>query len=301
MHAVSVVIPVLNGAAYVAEAIDSVRAQGASVAEIIVVDDGSTDDTVAIVGAIADPRLRLITGRKGRKGVSAARNDGAALATSDGLMFLDADDRLRPGAFDALLTDFPESAVAVYGDYERIDANGQVAGKRYLLRRRAKPSGQIAERLLSGNFIVNGGVILVRRAAFAAIGGFEETLRYGEDWHAWCRLALRGDILYRPVHVLDYRVYAASVMMARPLAWSDCTPVLDALAADPDVTAAFSDDTRRMLQQRAAGHLNAYVLGQSIRAHRYGPALAGLIDTALKRPGQLLKAIKICGAALVGI
>jgi glycosyltransferase involved in cell wall biosynthesis len=104
--AISVVIPAKNAAAYIVETIDSALGQ-ADVTEIIVVDDGSTDDTIAIVRAIRDPRLYLVT--NDASGVSAARNLGARDARGDWLMFLDADDRLRPGAVATLMATTTQS------------------------------------------------------------------------------------------------------------------------------------------------------------------------------------------------
>lgn len=139
---VSVVIPAKNAAAYIRETIDSALMQS-SVGEIIVVDDGSTDDTIAIVRSIRDPRLRLMTNKS--SGVSAARNLGAQNAAGVWLVFLDADDRLRPGAVATLLAAARGAprAVLVYGDYNTIDSEGQQIGRRELqgtpqaVRRRA--------------------------------------------------------------------------------------------------------------------------------------------------------------------
>lgn len=177
---VSVVIPAKNVAAYVGETLASALAQG-EVTEVIVVDDGSTDNTIAIVRAIRDPRLRLMTNDSA--GVSAARNLGARHASGEWHLFLDADDRLRPGAVAALLAAARGAprAVLVYGDYNTIDSEGRQVGRRDLLKGRRKPSGDVLTRLAAGNFIVNGGIALARAEAFRAIGGFDTSLRYCED------------------------------------------------------------------------------------------------------------------------
>jgi glycosyltransferase involved in cell wall biosynthesis len=97
---VSVVIPVRNGARFLAEAVASVRAQTAPVAEIIVVDDGSTDDTAAVAAVWPDVRVE----RQTPAGAGAARNRGAETATGEWLAFLDADDLWSPGKIAAQLT-----------------------------------------------------------------------------------------------------------------------------------------------------------------------------------------------------
>src|ERR1700761_169871 len=201
---VNVVIPVKNGARFIGDAIASALSQP-GVKRVIVVDDGSTDGSAAIAARTGDPRVTVIWGAG--RGVSAARNLGLAEVErhSTGepcdhawIMFLDADDRLVPGAIQKLLASASADCIAVYGNYDRIDASGQRIGHRNLLSRRGKPSGEILRNLLAGNFIVNGGVMLIRHAQFRLAGGFDETLRYCEDWHLFCRLASFGPIVWRP-------------------------------------------------------------------------------------------------------
>ena len=304
MGEVSVVIPVRNGEDHVAEAVTSALAQGADIIEVIVVDDGSTDSTVERVAAIADARVKLVTDRPaGRAGVSAVRNYGFGKAAGNWIVFLDADDRLRQGAVAALLAGTTgEKTVAAYGDYERIDETGHNVGRRHLLRGRAKPSGVILENLLAGNFIVNGGVTLIRADAFRTLGGFDESLRYCEDWHAWCRLAAMGGFHFlQGVQVLDYRVHAASTMMAKQLTLDDYLPALDAIFTDPRIAVAIPAEQRKALRKKAQAHLNAYLIGQSVRGRRYGAALRALAKTLAHRPHELPRALLVSGAALAGI
>lgn len=304
MHDVSVVIPVRNGEDHVVEAVGSALAQGEAVVEVIVVDDGSSDRTVERVAALADPRIRLATDRPaGRAGVSAVRNYGFAGSRGEWVLFLDADDRLRPGAVARLLEGADDPRVAaVYGDYERIDGAGATVGRRRLLRRRAKPSGDIAEALLAGNFIVNGGIMLIRAANFREIGGFDESLRYCEDWHAWCRLATTGEMRFRQgVGVLDYRVHSSSTMMAKTLTMDDYSPALDAIFSDPRIVRAVPAERLAGLRAKAHAHLNAYLIGQSLRARRYGAALSGLAVTLARQPRALPRALLVSAAALAGL
>src|SRR5882757_9081118 len=125
---VNVVIPVKNGARFIAEAVASALGQ-AHVQRVIVVDDGSTDGSADIASRIGDERVTVIQGDK--RGVSAARNLGfaevgrlmpAEQSEHSWVIFLDADDRLVPGATDKLLEGVEPDCVAVYGDYDRIDA-----------------------------------------------------------------------------------------------------------------------------------------------------------------------------------
>lgn len=303
MISVSIVIPVRNGERYIVEAIESVLMQGESVVEILVVDDGSTDATARKVESFSDPRVRLLTRPHGRQGVSAVRNFGLSQARGTWSMFLDADDRLKPDAIETLCAGISDDdVVAVYGDYERIDEDGAKIGNRNLIRRREKPSGNILPALLGGNFIVNGGIMLVRTRTLQDFGGFDETLRYAEDWYGWCRLAAAGRFVYLPgCHVLDYRVHRTSVMMNRLLTFKDCEPAIRAVFTDPAIVAAISPGELARLRHKSETHMNAYTVAQAFRAHRYREAFSALADTLVHRPRQSLRAVIFSAAAIAGI
>lgn len=272
---VSVVIPARNAAAYIGETIDSALAQK-DVTEVIVVDDGSSDDTVAIVLGTRDPRLRLMT--SDATGVSAARNLGARHARGDWLIFLDADDRLRPGAVTTLLTAAKAAprAVLVYGDYNTIDSAGRTIGRRDLLKGRRKPSGNVLEQLAGGNFIVNGGIMLVRADAFRATGGFDVSLRYCEDWHCWCRLAALGAFAFVPELLLDYRLHTANTMNAAVRTPQDFFPAVARVFSDELILDKLPADSVPRLRRAAEIHLVTYSATQAIRFGRYRDALAYL-------------------------
>ncbi|MBR0853742.1 glycosyltransferase [Bradyrhizobium liaoningense] len=272
---VSVVIPAKNVAAYIGETLASALAQG-EVTEVIVVDDGSTDGTVAIVRAIRDPRLCLMTNDSA--GVSAARNLGARHASGDWLLFLDADDRLRSGAVAALLAAARGAprAVLVYGDYNTIDSEGRQIGRRELLKGRRKPSGDVLARLASGNFIVNGGIVLTRAEAFRAIGGFDVSLRYCEDWHCWCRLAAIGEFEFAPKLLLDYRLHTANTMNAAVRTPQDFFPAIARVFDDGLILARLPEGAAAGLRRAAEIHLVTYSAMQAVRFGRYRQALTYL-------------------------
>ena len=272
---VSVVIPAKNVAAYIGETLASALAQ-AEVTEVIVVDDGSTDGTTAIVRAIRDPRLRLTT--NGASGVSAARNLGAQHASGQWLLFLDADDRLRPGAVAALLAAARGAprAVLVYGDYNTIDSEGRQIGRRDLLKGRRKPSGDVLARLAAGNFIVNGGIALARAEAFRAIGGFDVSLRYCEDWHCWCRLAAIGEFEFAPNLLLDYRLHTANTMNAAVRTPQDFFPAIARVFDDGLIMARLPAGMAAGLRKAAEVHLVTYSAMQAVRFGRYRQAFAYL-------------------------
>ncbi|MGL9623475.1 glycosyltransferase [Bradyrhizobium sp. U531] len=272
---VSVVIPAKNVAAYIGETLASALAQS-EVGEVIVVDDGSTDDTTAIVRAIRDPRLRLMT--NDAAGVSAARNLGARYASGEWLLFLDADDRLRFGAVAALLTAARGAprAVLVYGDYNTIDSEGRQIGRRGLLKGRRKPSGDVLTRLAAGNFIVNGGIALARAEAFRAIGGFDTSLRYCEDWHCWCRLAAIGEFEFAPKLLLDYRLHTANTMNAAVRTPKDFFPAIARVFDDGLILARLPERMTAGLRLAAEIHLVTYSAMQAVRFGRYRDAFAYL-------------------------
>lgn len=188
--AVSVVVPVYNGAARLGAAVDSILSQGQPPREIIVVDDGSSDDTPAIIAGFGD---RIIALRQGNQGPSAARNAGLARATAPFVIFLDADDLWLSTTLEELGRGLEgDPAVdAIWGLTERVVSPDVTAD---LEDWHGRPQWTIAL-----------GSILFRRAVLEALGGLDETLRCGEDFDLMVRFTEGGFSIRRHPAVVHIR------------------------------------------------------------------------------------------------
>ncbi|MDF1552787.1 MAG: glycosyltransferase [Deferrisomatales bacterium] len=191
MPLVSVVIPTFDRRALVCEAVASVLAQTFADFELIVVDDGSLDETVGeLARRFADPRLRIVS--QENAGASAARNRGAAAGHGEWLAFLDSDDTWLPPKLEhqlRALADHPETP-ACYTE-EIWYRDGRWANPRDV---HAKHSGWIFPNCLP-LCIISPSSILMRRGLFESLGGFDETLPACEDYDLWLRLSARHPIL----------------------------------------------------------------------------------------------------------
>jgi glycosyltransferase involved in cell wall biosynthesis len=272
-NAVTVIVAVRNGEPFIGEAVQSALAQGDLVRGVIVVDDGSTDSTLASICALNSRRVTVVS-NPGR-GVSAARNFGATLADTRWLLFLDADDRLVGGGLASLLdaAGRERSAIVAYGDYERINRAGQRIGRRFLIRSRGKPSGCILPQIIRGNFIINGGIAIVDRAAFWSSEGFDPRLSLCEDWHLWCRLAASGQFVYTAERVMDYREHDGSVMMTRFRDYADFEPALVRIFSDESVLAKLPPHDVALARREAEVSLMTYCATQAIRHGAVSPGL----------------------------
>lgn len=213
---VSVIMPAYNCAGYVAEAIDSVLAQDYPNLELVIVDDGSDDDTADVIKGYSD-RVRLFAQRN--SGPAAARNFAVAKARGDYLAFLDGDDYWLPGKISAqmrYLTQHPESRF-VYGRFIRWEQaqDGSFLPSDAVPRTAAKDgvdapySGSIYTKLLLDN-IVHIITALIHRSVYDSVGGFDESLRTGEDYDFWLRVSrsFMADRLARDVAL--YRIHSTA-------------------------------------------------------------------------------------------
>ncbi len=190
-------IPAYNHARFVVDAVSSAAAQGDCVSEIVVVDDGSKDDTAAVVEGIAEPRLRLI--RQQNRGPSPARNLGWRSTKAEWIFFLDADDSISPGALPALLSaaNGVGHPVIPYG-FQEIYAGNFDAPPRFTAHLSRRNGSLLQE--IAGGYPGTIWVAMVPRIWVEAIDGFNESdgIWRGEDFDFALRLALRY-----PFHWVD--------------------------------------------------------------------------------------------------
>lgn len=261
---VSVIIPTYNRLGFLREALDSVHAQTFRDFEVIVVDDGSTED---IAGGVADHPTQPRVVREERSGPGAARNRGVELARAELIAFLDSDDLWAPTKlerFVAMLDQSPETRIA-YGPMLPVDA------ERHDVPGRTKPchDGRITTALFLSSF-VHVPTVVCRKSTLVGIGGFNPNLPVCEDYDLWLRLSvdepfalIDEPLAYRRLH--KDRLSKSS--MARNL------------SVKADVLRRFreSDDGRRLLPERIADERLArvfFVAGrEAMRAGHYEDAL----------------------------
>jgi glycosyltransferase involved in cell wall biosynthesis len=296
---ISIIIAARDMERYVGATLASVLADNVPSREIIVVDDGSTDQTGTIVRAIGDSRLRIVV-RSQDHGVSAARNAGLALARGRTVLFLDADDLIVPGALKRLLDqlDANPTAVAAYGAYLPIsDAGVQLADQPSRIS--IFPERDTLRHLLAKNFIVTGGTLLMRAEPLCAVGPFDSTITFGEDWDLWCRLAAINDFV--PVSgeaVLLYRQRASGANRAKrgsPFKTNDAA--IRRAYSRPEIRAKFSDRELAALERLVridtywAGVRNELAYGSVARFIGYAALGALRYPDSILRPRLALRFI----------
>jgi glycosyltransferase involved in cell wall biosynthesis len=202
---VAVVITTYNHAEFLDDAVRSIIHQSVPADEIIVVDDGSTDNPDNIVSGYS--QVHLI--RQRNQGLSAARNTGLRLANCDKVIFLDADDRLCQGAIEAgieCFVRFPEAGF-VYGGFRYVDAGGGVTGEP--ICRDIGPDPHMT--FLRGNQIGMHGSVMYDRRRLLDTGGFDVTLRRCEDYDIYLRMSRNHPVANHRHVVAEYRRHGANM------------------------------------------------------------------------------------------
>lgn len=196
------IVPAYNAGATIASTVRSVLQQSLQDFELVVVDDGSTDDTAARVEELQreDARVRLV--RQENAGVAAARNAGIAASKGPYVAFVDSDDLLLPSFLElsvGALKSNPQAAIAFSDAWILDDRTRRIQRATLFAFARYKPAFplptdplDVVRLLVRGNFILSGSAAMVRRSALERVGGFNGAVTPAEDWEMWLRIIARG-------------------------------------------------------------------------------------------------------------
>lgn len=289
----TIIVPVRDGARWLGETLVSVAQQTRDDWQLVVVDDGSSDGSAAIAEQVADPRVAVV--RQDHAGVFAARRSGLAHARGAAIVFLDADDRLRPDALARFATALERDpqATLVYGDRVLLDGTGRVFGAERGALLAARPSGDALEHLLRRNFLSTSGQACIRAGALRDATEWRTDLQRMADWYLWCRLASHGTFAYcGRGPVVEYRLHGRS-MSRRFTATAtelpeitELEPAIEAVFALPAVRRRFSP--RRLATLRRCSEASAYAWKAQdlLRASCFAASRRYLIQALLRHPAQ---------------
>ncbi len=218
---ISAVIATYNNAAFITEAINSIRQQTHPVDEIIVVDDGSTDNTRAIIATLSTEAANTITYvTQENQGPSAARNHGIQIANGHWIAFLDADDHWPRDkiALQIAALKHESSLQLIAGDMAETDQQGNLLVESVLAKHQllgqfqnlaGRPLNNALTALVNKNFIPTG-TVLVRREVLIDAGCFNPEIRFGEDLELWAKIACHHPITCLPERLMYRRQHGAN-------------------------------------------------------------------------------------------
>lgn len=213
---VDIIIPAYNAARFLPAAIESVEAQTFTDWRILLIDDGSTDDTAAVVASYAErlgAKLKYI--RQENRGLPAARNTAIRNSSAKLLALLDADDLWLPGRLAASVASFdsrPQAGVS-YGLISWIDASGEITGT--FQGNPAPVEGRVANDIYTRRMQLPCPSMTFRREAAERVGMFDETMRATEDRDLWLRIALHYEVAFVPEVIALYRLSSGTMSTDR--------------------------------------------------------------------------------------
>ena len=295
---ISIIIPTYNHARFVVFAVESALAQTYADREVIVVDDGSTDNTREVLSSYTD-RIRYI--HQENRGLSAARNAGIRAAQGAFIAILDADDVWLPGKLDAqmrVFRQYPETgAVSCIGEVVDDRSRGQRAEGRG--RDLSSATGALSRickvgELLCGNQFSGGSYGVVRRECFDKVGLFDEELRSSEDWDMWLRIGCRWPLRIVTQVLASVRVSGDSMSAAKNAdrMLANDLRVLDKLFADPETKVNAYDRGVAYAYRYVAAAWAHHQVGNQVKAREY------ILKAFLANPMGFVLRRGFCGLAV---
>jgi glycosyltransferase involved in cell wall biosynthesis len=205
---VSVVVPVFNRAQYIRSTIDSILEQTYEYLEIILVNDGSTDDSLLILNEYKSkyPHKISVINQK-NQGQVVARNNAISMSKGKYIAFLDSDDIWLPNKLELQLPLFRGNVALVYCGVEQINEKGECISRVYCDE---NIKGHIYLKLVEKNRITGGSVILDRKA-IDKVGMFDTNFQVAENWDLWIRVSEYFEVDFVNLPLLKYRVHAGNM------------------------------------------------------------------------------------------
>ena len=264
MSTVSIILPTFNSVNIVQPTLDSVLSQTFTDFELLIVDSGSTDETVAYIKTIKDPRIKLHQlANAGAEGNMVRRNRGLFIAQSKYVTFINHGDLWSADKLELQLQALESNprAMVAYSWLDHIDMNGEFVHR----GSHSMASGDVMFDLLRGNFIETSSNPMIRRDIFDIVGNFDANFRLVSDWEMWLRIAMDYEFVVVPKVQVHFR----------------------------DAPDALSADTRKM--EKDALKLFNHIYGRTpkaseFRSEAYGNFYEYLASRTLKGEPSLTKA-----------
>lgn len=284
MFQYSTIIPAFNATKFVGDAVDSALFQTGVENEVIVVDDGSTDNTSEILREYGD---RIVTVTQKNAGQAAARNAGARIARGRYLAFLDADDIWLPDKLARQMAVCGELAISHTDSYLFGEALDREMRRSEIA---AMKGGWVVEDLVAGNFVTCSSVV-VRKDVFEEFCGFDEELSNVEDWDLWLRICAKYELGYVAEPLVRYRVQKSSATFAARKNLPRYLSVLDrAFASIPQLSQdkrplkskAYADVYRVLSHYALEGGDSLFAAKCALNSMRYEPFCVGAWKQAIK-------------------
>ena len=251
MPRVSVIIPTYNCARYLGRAIDSALTQTYKDYEIVVLDDGSTDDTKDVAMQYGGKITYLY---QQNRGLAAARNQAISKASGELLAYLDADDMWYPEKLERQVTflDSHQECGMVHGEMSVINEQDEILHLRfYEETKRSVPQGHCVQQLLMRCHIQTL-TVLERRSSFDLVGGFDERLPIAQDYLHWIMIAAEGQALgYLAEPLGKYRWRTGSLIGNHPRLLEDYVRICDILLHEKPIAARHGEECADILRARS--------------------------------------------------
>lgn len=283
MPKASVIIPVYNGGDYIGETIDSILSQSFHDFELIIVDDGSTDDTADVIHGFRDSRIRYFHQPNSGKPAS-PRNNAIRKSEGDIIFIFDSDDIMLPGklATTVQCMELAPGAGLAFTGFACIDETGTIIDPGFLEKNRTlqqlpkRPvtdqAHLIASRaalrgLAASNYLGTSGVA-IRRDVFDTVGYFDEEVRNSDDFLMWQSIAHQYDLLYIPRIFHHYRVRSGSISLRnieeRAPGLIACVEKMKQFhSADPDALRLLDERIRRYYFEAGYSCFTQYRLSEA--------------------------------------